>query len=160
MAARLTSQISRRIFSTSCLNRDVFEEAQKKLIRLKKEPEPMEKLRLYGLYKQSTVGSILGERPSGDADIAKTAKWDAWSQCSDMNPDTAREAYLKLTTQLVDKYGVYEVNADNNAKTVLSEFHDDSGIRILTLNRPLRYNAVNGELLIDLTEALEVITVN
>ena len=37
-----------------------------------------EMLKLYGLYKQATVGDVNTDRP-GMLDFAGKAKWDAWS---------------------------------------------------------------------------------
>ena len=39
-----------------------------------------EMLKLYGLYKQATVGDVNTERPGTfSMDFAGKAKWDAWS---------------------------------------------------------------------------------
>lgn len=61
-----------------------FEEAQKKLQTLKTSPGNEAKLKLYGLFKQATVGLVNTKRP-GMTDFVGKAKWDAWNSLGSMS---------------------------------------------------------------------------
>ena len=61
-----------------------------------------EKLTLYGLYKQATVGSERPDRP-GIFNIDGRMKWDAWAAEEKLSKDEAREAYCELAKELVGK---------------------------------------------------------
>ena len=52
-----------------------------------------DKLELYGLYKQGTVGDVNTERP-GMMDFKGKAKWDAWKAKEGMSQDDAKAAYI------------------------------------------------------------------
>jgi len=54
-----------------------------------------EKLSIYGLYKQVTVGDVNTSRP-GFFDFAGQAKWDAWNACKGKSEDEARTEYIQL----------------------------------------------------------------
>lgn len=55
-----------------------FEAAQQRLQTLKTSPGNEAKLKLYGLFKQATVGPVNTKRP-GMTDFVGKAKWDAWN---------------------------------------------------------------------------------
>ena len=55
-----------------------------------------DKLRLYALYKQATVGDVQGKRP-GALNMVARAKYDAWAERRGMSQDDARQAYIDLT---------------------------------------------------------------
>lgn len=61
-----------------------FEEAQKRLQTLKTSPGNEAKLKLYGLFKQATVGTVNTKRP-GMTDFVGKAKWDAWNSLGSMS---------------------------------------------------------------------------
>ncbi len=50
-------------------------------------------LKLYALYKQSTVGDVDGKRP-GMMDFVKRAKYDAWAELEGTSQDEAKQAYV------------------------------------------------------------------
>ncbi|KIO13091.1 hypothetical protein M404DRAFT_124849 [Pisolithus tinctorius Marx 270] len=60
-----------------------------------------EKLNMYSLYKQATIGNVTSPRP-GLLDMLGRAKWDAWAKLKDMNPYEAKwryvDALLKVLT--------------------------------------------------------------
>lgn len=56
-------------------------------------------LRLYGLYKQATLGACATSKPAF-YDVKGRAKWSAWSALGDMTTDTAREEYASLAASL------------------------------------------------------------
>ncbi len=77
----LPASIGIRHSSTS-INQE-FDEAQKRLQTLKTSPGNEAKLKLYGLFKQSTVGTVNTKRP-GMTDFVGKAKWDAWKALGSM----------------------------------------------------------------------------
>ena len=60
-----------------------FDSAQKRLMTLKESPGNAAKLKLYALFKQSTVGGVNSKRP-GMMDFVGRAKWDAWNSLESM----------------------------------------------------------------------------
>jgi len=60
---------------------------------------PNVQLKLYGLFKQATVGDAHGKRP-GMLDIRGRAKYDAWAERSGMAKDAAMEGYIKEIDEL------------------------------------------------------------
>eukprot|EP00353_Schmidingerella_taraikaensis_P006873 CAMPEP_0185569654 /NCGR_PEP_ID=MMETSP0434-20130131/2209_1 /TAXON_ID=626734 ORGANISM="Favella taraikaensis, Strain Fe Narragansett Bay" /NCGR_SAMPLE_ID=MMETSP0434 /ASSEMBLY_ACC=CAM_ASM_000379 /LENGTH=91 /DNA_ID=CAMNT_0028184503 /DNA_START=24 /DNA_END=299 /DNA_ORIENTATION=+ len=52
-----------------------------------------DKLKAYGLYKQSTVGDVNIDRP-GMLSFEGRAKWDAWNAVKGMSQADAKEAYI------------------------------------------------------------------
>ena len=57
------------------------------------------KLKIYGLFKQSTVGPVNTKRP-GMMDFVGRAKWDAWNSLGKMSQDEAKQAYIDYITSL------------------------------------------------------------
>ena len=64
---------------------------------LAQRPDNMTLLRLYGRYKQGSMGDLVGERP-GFSDMVGRAKFDAW----DALRGTAREAAMQQYIDLVE----------------------------------------------------------
>ncbi|CAN2389067.1 Acyl CoA binding protein, partial [Pristimantis euphronides] len=81
-----------------------FEKAAEEVKQLKTTPSDQEMLKIYALYKQSTVGDVNTERP-GFMDFKGKAKWDAWSEMKGTCQEDARAQYIKLVEELKDKYG-------------------------------------------------------
>ncbi|KAK2147903.1 hypothetical protein LSH36_530g03044 [Paralvinella palmiformis] len=71
---------------------------------LKQKPNDEDMLKLYGLYKQATVGEINTDRP-GMLDFKGKAKWDAWEKVKGMSKEDAEAAYIKFVQELKTKYG-------------------------------------------------------
>jgi acyl-CoA-binding protein len=59
-------------------------------------------LRLYGLFKQATVGDASGKRP-GVLDFKGRAKFDAWAERRGMSKESAMEAYATVVRELLQK---------------------------------------------------------
>ena len=51
-------------------------------------------LKLYGLYKQATVGDVNIDRP-GMFDMKGKAKWDAWNKEKGKTTDAAKKEYVQ-----------------------------------------------------------------
>ncbi|MYM24221.1 alpha/beta fold hydrolase [Duganella sp. FT135W] len=66
---------------------------------LSKSPDEQTLLRLYALYKQSTIGDNHAERP-GALDVVGRAKFDAWAARTGLTQDQAILEYASLVQQL------------------------------------------------------------
>eukprot|EP00892_Ulva_mutabilis_P007324 jgi/Ulvmu1/4964/UM207_0008.1 len=62
-----------------------------------------DKLALYGLFKQGTVGDVNTDRP-GMFDQKGRAKWDAWKSHAGKSKELAMTEYIKLVEDLKAKY--------------------------------------------------------
>lgn len=76
-----------------------FETAAQEAQKLSRRPDNDTMLKLYALYKQSTVGDAGGKRP-GMFDMVGQAKFDAWSKVKGMSKDAAMQAYVDLVEKL------------------------------------------------------------
>ena len=78
-----------------------FEDAQKRVKTLP-TATPDQLLKLYGLFKQGTVGDATGKRP-GMLDIKGRAKFDAWSARKGMSRERAMEEYAEYVDSLLGR---------------------------------------------------------
>ncbi|KAI3426902.1 hypothetical protein D9Q98_006846 [Chlorella vulgaris] len=62
-----------------------------------------DKLQLYGLFKQASVGDVSTARP-GMFDPKGKAKWDAWEKQKGKSQDAAMQEYIDLVQSLKAKY--------------------------------------------------------
>ncbi len=76
----------------------LFEEAVRKSRTLPPQPNQT-LLRLYGLYKQATLGDASGARPAG-FDLRNQAKFDAWSGFKGLDREAAMRRYIDLVDSL------------------------------------------------------------
>jgi acyl-CoA-binding protein len=76
-----------------------FDQAAQDAQQLPKRPENETLLKLYGLYKQATVGDVSGARP-GVLDMAGRLKYDAWAKLKGTAADEAKASYVALVEQL------------------------------------------------------------
>ncbi len=81
-----------------------FDNAQAQVKTLSTTPSNDELLQLYALYKQGTVGDVVGKRP-GMLDMKGRAKYDAWSKTKGIGETDAQEKYVALVNSLVAKNG-------------------------------------------------------
>ena len=58
-------------------------------------------LKLYGYYKQSTVGNCNIEEPSYFS-FKEKAKWTAWNNCKSLKKQQAMKLYIKLVNELLN----------------------------------------------------------
>ncbi|TCD66814.1 hypothetical protein EIP91_000892 [Steccherinum ochraceum] len=70
-----------------------------------------EKLTMYSLYKQATVGNVQPPRPSV-WDMLGRAKWDAWEKHKDLNPLEAKVMYVEALIKVLRKYSDKTVARD------------------------------------------------
>lgn len=76
-----------------------FKAAVEDVTHLPSKPNNDQLLKLYSLYKQSTVGDVEGSRP-GFMDIAGRAKFDAWSKLEGKSQEEAMEEYIGFVEDL------------------------------------------------------------
>ncbi|MCJ1307229.1 hypothetical protein MMC25_000875 [Agyrium rufum] len=69
-------------------------------------PPSSDRLRLYGLYKQSMEGDVQGvmERPRGKGEEAEAQKWDAWSANHSLTRTAAKRAYITYLISTMHRY--------------------------------------------------------
>ncbi|KAH7291996.1 hypothetical protein KP509_29G046000 [Ceratopteris richardii] len=76
-----------------------FEKASKDALDLPATTTDGDKLILYGLFKQATVGDCNTSRP-GFLDLKGKAKWDAWNALKGKSKEEAMQDYITKVTQL------------------------------------------------------------
>jgi diazepam-binding inhibitor (GABA receptor modulator, acyl-CoA-binding protein) len=72
-----------------------FEAAVAGSKNLTERPDNATLLKLYGLYKQATVGDNTEQKP-GFGDMVGRAKWDAWNSLKGTSADDAMQQYIDL----------------------------------------------------------------
>ncbi|KAL3991152.1 Acyl CoA binding family protein [Acanthocheilonema viteae] len=65
-------------------------------------PTNDEKLAFYSLYKQATEGKNRKAQPSF-LNFVEKAKWKAWKELGEMSSEQAKEKYINLVKQIMDK---------------------------------------------------------
>ncbi len=76
-----------------------FEAAGIAVKTLAKPPDNDDLLELYALFKQASVGDVVGERP-GMMDVVARSKYDAWAKRKGEAPETAMAGYAALVKKL------------------------------------------------------------
>ena len=77
-----------------------FEEVAKELKKSGKSYDNDTLLKLYGYFKQSTVGDCDIESPSFFK-LKEKAKWEAWNEHKGMKKSHAMKKYIKLVEELL-----------------------------------------------------------
>ncbi len=85
-----------------------FEEAVERIMLLNSEPSNEDKLKLYGLFKQTTVGDVNTECPS-IFNVSGRAKWYAWNEQKGKSNVDAKTEYIELVYKLVLQHGIKDV---------------------------------------------------
>ena len=80
------------------LNAD-FEAAVANSKKLSQRPDNGTLLKIYGLYKQATVGDNAEKKP-GFGDMIGRAKWDAWNGFKGTGSEDAKRQYIELIQSL------------------------------------------------------------
>ena len=76
-----------------------FEAAVANSKNLSERPDNATLLKIYGLYKQGTVGDNTEKKP-GFGDMVGRAKWDAWNSLKGTPSDAAKQQYIDLSESL------------------------------------------------------------
>ena len=66
---------------------------------LSERPDNTTLLKIYGLYKQGTVGDNTEKKP-GFGDMVGRAKWDAWNGFKGTTQEDAQQQYIDLIQSL------------------------------------------------------------
>ena len=77
-----------------------FESAAQAVQNLPRKPDNETLLKLYALYKQSTLGDASGKRP-GFTDPVGRAKYDAWEKLKGKSKEQAMQQYIDLVNTLL-----------------------------------------------------------
>lgn len=81
-----------------------FNTATEEVKKLSKKPSDKDLLILYGLYKQSTLGTNNEQKPSMFNPTA-SSKWNAWYENRMLSKNMAKRKYIELVIQYKVKYG-------------------------------------------------------
>ncbi len=76
-----------------------FDAAMANSKNLSERPDNATLLKIYGLYKQSSVGDNTDKKP-GFGDMVGRAKWDAWSSLKGTSSEDAMQQYIDLIESL------------------------------------------------------------
>jgi diazepam-binding inhibitor (GABA receptor modulator, acyl-CoA-binding protein) len=76
-----------------------FEAAAQAAQRLAKKPDNQTLLQLYALYKQASLGDVVGAKP-GFGDFVGRAKYEAWETVRGTSRDAAMQQYVALVERL------------------------------------------------------------
>lgn len=76
-----------------------FEAAVAGSKKLSERPDNATMLKIYGLYKQATVGDNAEKKP-GFSDMIGRAKWDAWNGFKGTSSEDAKRQYVELIQSL------------------------------------------------------------
>ena len=76
-----------------------FEQTAVDVQQLKEKPDNNTLLKLYSLFKQSSMGDVCGDKP-GLGDFKGAAKYNAWSQLKGLSQEKAMEDYIALVVSL------------------------------------------------------------
>ncbi len=77
-----------------------FQQASEAVKNLSQAPDSETMLKLYALFKQSTVGENTGKRP-GMMDFVGKAKYDAWKELEGATSEEAMSRYVALVDSLI-----------------------------------------------------------
>lgn len=95
---------------------------------------PSEKLELYSLFKQATIGPCVSSRP-GLFDPINRAKYDAWKSLDTMPQVDAKKKYIELVSKLlkINSDDSSAIRSHNSSATNLSTILFPSKIKIDSL---------------------------
>ncbi|XP_043691341.1 acyl-CoA-binding protein-like isoform X2 [Telopea speciosissima] len=82
--------------------KEEFDEYAVKAKTLPENTTNENKLILYGLFKQATVGQVNTSRP-GMFSMTERAKWDAWKGVEGKSKDEAMSDYITKVKQLLEE---------------------------------------------------------
>ena len=81
-----------------------FKKATELVKKLSKSPTNDEKLLIYSLYKQATIGNNYKSKP-WLYQIIELEKWKAWNKLKGWDKEEAKNQYIKNVEHLILKYG-------------------------------------------------------
>ncbi|CAF2988760.1 unnamed protein product [Rotaria sp. Silwood2] len=84
------------------MSQAAFDKAAEEVKNLSKKPSDDELLKLYGLFKQATVGDTNTAKP-GMFDLKGKYKWEAWDANKGKSKETAQNEYVAFVEALKAK---------------------------------------------------------
>ncbi|KAI6651530.1 Enoyl-CoA delta isomerase 2, mitochondrial [Oopsacas minuta] len=146
--------IARRLFGST--NQGDFESAQERVKQLSADPGNEAKLKLYGFFKQATLGVCNTPKP-GMMDFVGKAKWSSWKELGAMTKEEAAKCYVTYVNELVSIDAGSSTNTppspvDKDANIIYSIKHSYAEIR---LNRPKKFNAITWQMYGEIGEFLD-----
>ena len=79
--------------------KEQFEASVANSKKLSEKPSNEILLKIYSLFKQATLGDVVGERPGG-FDFKAIAKYNAWANIKGKDKDNCMQEYIKLIESL------------------------------------------------------------
>jgi acyl-CoA-binding protein len=113
-----------------------FDRAAKTVASTNRKLTNDQKLRVYALFKQSTVGANDTRKPRLLEGMAKHAKWSAWNELGDMPRDDAKAAYIDLVTQLCGNGNERGNESDDVFEDADEDGGDDGGLGGPVFSKP------------------------
>lgn len=80
-----------------------FQAAADKTKTFTKRPSNQELLDMYGLFKQSIEGDVIGDKPGG-FDFKAILKFEAWEKLKGKTKEEAMGEYISMVNKLADSY--------------------------------------------------------
>ena len=80
-----------------------FETSVNIVSNLSSRPSDDELLKIYGYYKQSTIGNITTSEPNL-LNVKARKKWNAWNDVKNMDKKIAMQHYINYAMNLYKKY--------------------------------------------------------
>ena len=78
---------------------DQFQEAVDATKKLSERPTNEILLKIYALFKQVTIGDVIGEKPVG-FDFKASAKYQAWEALKGKSKEECMKAYIEIVSSL------------------------------------------------------------
>jgi len=126
-----------QVMTTETSLEELFERAQVEVMKLSNMPNRDILMKIYGLYKQATVGDVNVPKPSTfSTDFVGKAKYKAWADRKGMKKEEAMKQYVDLVKQLsptftIEKASEVKVrsasvmqNANANSEALLNNAFD------------------------------------
>jgi diazepam-binding inhibitor (GABA receptor modulating acyl-CoA-binding protein) len=86
-------------------NSSEFLAASQYVKKLTSHPTNEELLKLYGYYKQATVGNVNTSEPSF-INVKEYHKWHAWNNNNGLSQYDAEVKYILYVNEMIQKYGI------------------------------------------------------
>ena len=160
LSVRTPAPVNHRGFASAA-----FEAAAAALQKLPEAPGNTDKLKLYALFKQATIGKNSTPKP-GMFDVVGKYKWEAWANLKDMSQAEAEQAYIALCAQLgavasgsspsvtsAPAAAAAAATPTANTYTTL-EVSNVGGVRTVMLARPDKRNAISFAMYNEIIRAL------
>lgn len=141
-------------YSSSSSVEDRFRAALDNLNKLSEAPGNDVKLKLYGLFKQATLGECTAPKPSM-LNIVDKAKWEAWSSLGKMSTKDAMEQYISTVNQLLGTSGGGAPDGGSAPAEPQILVSNIDKVCWIKFNRPKKFNAITSDMYESMVSALQ-----